>query len=104
MTTQTQTTTKQVTLSVEMRAKPGKEVALKQTLLSLVGPTLKEEGCINYILHEDPQDPANFLFYENWTSAEALEAHKATPHISAFFNIVGDLVVAQPQLRVWKLI
>lgn len=50
------------------RAKPGKERALREALLAVRGPTLKEKGCINYDLHESPSLPGVFVFLENWES------------------------------------
>ena len=67
-----------------IRAKPGKEEEVKQALLGLVSPTRGEAGCINYDLHQSHEDPALFLFYENWTSKAALDAHAHSPHIQAF--------------------
>ena len=38
--------------------------------LKLIDITRAEEGCINYDLHQDNENPAHFLFYENWKSRE----------------------------------
>ena len=40
-----------VSLVAYLQAKPGKEQELVDTLLSLVGPTRQEAGCIDYHLH-----------------------------------------------------
>ena len=55
-----------------MRAQPGKEDVLRQALLALVDPTRTEDGCIQYDLHEENQQPGHFVFFERWTSKEAL--------------------------------
>ena len=47
-----------------VKAKPGMEETVKQELLALVGPTLKEEGCLNYELHQSVDNKAWFRFYE----------------------------------------
>jgi quinol monooxygenase YgiN len=60
--------TAQVTVFALVKAKPGMEETVKQELLALVGPTLKEEGCLNYGLHQSLDNKAWFRFYENWTS------------------------------------
>ena len=33
-----------------------------------------------------------FFFYENWESAEALDAHLGTPRLRHFAAIMGDLL------------
>jgi quinol monooxygenase YgiN len=72
-----------VTLTATVVAKPGQEDAVKEALLSLVEPTRKEPGCLLYNLHQSKTDPTLFLFYEQWASQEALDAHGKTPHMKA---------------------
>ena len=81
-----------LTVIASMRAKPGKEQALRDALESLVEPTSKEDGYVNYDLHQGVEDPAVFFFYENWESGQALDAHLATPHLVEFVGIMGDLL------------
>ena len=72
-----------VILTAIVKAKPGQEDAVKEALLSLVEPTRKEAGCLCYNLHQSKGDPTQFMFYEQWASQEALDAHVKTPHIRA---------------------
>ena len=73
-----------LTVVAEMQAKPGGESELRGELLKMVGFTLQEDGCVQYDLHESTATPGKFVFYENWTSAAALEKHGASAHIQAF--------------------
>ncbi len=95
---------KNVTVVATFRARPGKETELKQALIGLVAPTRKEAGCINYDLHASPEDPAKFLFHENWTSKAHLDAHLANAHIQALLPRVGELCVAMPEIKIWEQI
>ena len=79
----------------ELVAKPGNEEEVRRHLLGFVEPTRKEEGCVQYDLHESIAEPGRFFFYENWTSDELLQKHLASPHIAAFREVAGDLL-AQP--------
>jgi quinol monooxygenase YgiN len=83
-----------LTVFAEMHAKPGKEEALREALLGLIGPTKKEAGYVQYDLHMDNDDPKHFLFYENWTSRAFLDAHLASPHLQAFVARVDELLAA----------
>jgi quinol monooxygenase YgiN len=65
---------------------PGKEAELKAHLLSLTAPMLAEKGCLRYDLFQSPVKRHEFMRYEVWTSAEALEAHKQTPHLRSSFE------------------
>jgi quinol monooxygenase YgiN len=62
-------------------AKSGQEKALKEILNSLIEPTLLEEGCLNYDLHECLDNPGQFMFYENWVNQLAHARHCEMPHI-----------------------
>ena len=64
------------------RAKPGHEDALRASLESLIAPTLREAGCVQYDLHEEVETPGAFLFYEIWESQSHLDAHAASVHLS----------------------
>ena len=93
-----------VTVTATFEARPGKEAELKKALLSLVAPTHKEAGCLNYDLHVSPENPAKFLFHENWTSRELLDAHLKSPHIAVLLSRLDELCTAFPQITIWEKI
>ena len=76
----------------EMVAKPGKEEELKRHMIALVAPTLKEEGCVQYDLHQSTSEPGRFVFYENWTSREMLDRHSKSEHIAAFRSVRDEIL------------
>jgi quinol monooxygenase YgiN len=43
-----------------------------------------EEGCLAYTFSADLASPDTLHLFEVWTSAEALELHRQTPHMAAF--------------------
>jgi quinol monooxygenase YgiN len=73
-------------------AKPGYEERLREALEGIVGPTRKEQGALQYDLHRDLQEPRRFVFFERWTSQEALAAHAKSAHITAYKQAVADWV------------
>ncbi len=95
---------KTVTVVATFQAKPGKETELKNALIGLVAPTRKEAGCINYDLHASPEDPAKFLFHENWTSQAHLNTHLANTHIQELLPRVDELCVGMPEIKIWNKI
>jgi quinol monooxygenase YgiN len=80
-----------LTVVARFHAQPGKEDALRQVLLTLIEPTRREEGCLQYDLHEENGKPGHFIFYENWASKEVLDRHAASPHFTAILPRVSDL-------------
>lgn len=79
----------------EMTARGGKEDELRQKLTGFVAPTRVENGCVQYDLHEAEDRPGHFLFFEKWTSVEALEAHLSSPHIAAVLPQLAS-ILAEP--------
>lgn len=93
-----------VTVVAQIRAKPGKEVAVRKELLSLVGPSRKDAGCLNYDLHQVAGNPALFLFHENWASQADLDRHLQKPDLQAVLARVGQMVAEPPQITLWEKI
>jgi len=95
---------KTITVVATFQAQPGKEVELKKALISLVAPTRNEAGCINYDLHISPEDPAKFLFHENWTSKAHLNAHLQNAHVQVLLPRLNELAVGMPEIKIWEKI
>lgn len=64
-----------LTIVANITASAGKIDLVKAELLKLIDVTRAEEGCIDYDLHQDDEDPAHFMFYENWESRELWQIH-----------------------------
>jgi quinol monooxygenase YgiN len=75
----------------EVRAKPGKESALRDITLPLVAQVRNEPNNLLYFLHEDRETPGRFVFYEIFASKADFEAHNVTPHVQAWFARLPDL-------------
>lgn len=85
-------------------AKPGKEQVLKEVLHSLIALTLQEEGCLNYDLHECPENPAKFMFYENWVTQQSHAKHCETPHIKAWRARQSELLAKPYEVTFWGMV
>ena len=72
-----------LTIVASIHANPDQVELVKAELEKLIPITRAEEGCIQYDLHQDDEDPARFLFYENWESRELWLAHMESPHLKA---------------------
>jgi quinol monooxygenase YgiN len=90
-----------LTITALIKAKAGMEEKAKQELMSLVGPTRAEKGCIDFDLHQSTDDKSLFMFYENWTSKDALDAHMQAPHIKAFGGKAAELLAEPIKATFW---
>jgi quinol monooxygenase YgiN len=79
-------------LTAISRAKPQHIEQFKALLLALVVESRKEEACIQYDLHQSSDDPALFIFHEEWASKEVLELHNQTAHINKFIKDSVDII------------
>jgi quinol monooxygenase YgiN len=72
---------------------------VKAELLKLIKTTRAEAGCINYDLHQDNDNPAYFLFYENWESRELWQDHMGKQHLldylAATEGAVKEFVISE---------
>jgi quinol monooxygenase YgiN len=86
-----------VTVVAKLTVKVAAIEAAKAELLTMIAPTRAEEGCIEYRLHQDNDDPTVFIFYENWESLVCLERHMESEHfkcyVAALSGLIADKVV-----------
>lgn len=93
-----------LTVVAEIIAKAGCEERLREELLRLIEPTRAEEGCLQYDLHVSTEQPGHFLFYENWTSREALDRHLATPHLERLSALLPELAEGEARIATFRRI
>ena len=94
---------KTLTIVASIEAKPDKIDLVKEELKKLIAPTLKEAGCIQYDLHQDNQNPALFLFFENWESRKLWQDHMNNTHLAEYASATeGSInsIVIQEMSRV----
>jgi quinol monooxygenase YgiN len=75
---------------------------MKAALLDMVSKVKDEEGTLVYTLHQDPGNPAVFLFYEKYKDAEALTVHSSTPHFKALFKTIKPMLDGAPEIAMYN--
>jgi quinol monooxygenase YgiN len=95
---------KSIVVIARVKAKSGKKEELKKELLKLIEPSRKDDGCINYDLHNSEDEPGQFMFHETWRDKEALTKHLATPHLRKFIEISDNLIEGQINISLWNKI
>ena len=81
-----------VTVVAKLVVQAGSVDQVKAELLKLLTLTRLEDGCIQYNLHQDNEDPAVFVFYETWQSLACLEKHMNSDHFKRYINAVGSMI------------
>lgn len=81
-----------LTIVANIKANPDKINLVKEELLKLIEITRSEEGCINYDLHQDNENPTHFVFYENWENRDLWQTHMNAPHLAAYMTATDGCV------------
>ena len=81
-----------LTIVANIIAKEDKVELVKAELLKLIEITRAEKGCINYDLHQDNENKAYFLFYENWENRELWLTHMDNQHLKDYMEATEGAV------------
>lgn len=81
-----------LTIVATIKAKADQVEIMKAELEKMVALTRAEDGCVQYDLHQDNDDPSRFLFYENWQSRDHWQRHMASEHLQAYQQATADAV------------
>ena len=73
-----------LTIVANITAKSDKIDLVKVGLEKLIDITRSEEGCLQYDLHQDNENPSHFMFYENWESRELWQKHMGVQHLKDY--------------------
>ena len=64
---------------------------LRALLDAMLKPSRAEPGNLRYDLWQDQSDPNRFVLDELYADADAVAAHRATPHFQNYLSQIGDL-------------
>jgi len=82
----------QLTIVANIIAKPEHIDLVKVQLIKLIETTRAEQGCINYDLHQNNDNPAHFMFYENWQTRQLWQAHMNNQHLQDYVEAVDGAI------------
>ncbi len=78
-----------------LTARPGKETELSALLDTMLAPSRAEPGNHRYDLWTDPATPGRFVLDELYADADAVAAHRATPHFQTYLSRIEALAERQ---------
>lgn len=81
-----------LTIVANIKAKSDKIDFVRAELEKLIETTRAEKGCVQYDLHQDNDNPAHFMFYENWESRELWQAHSRAEHIQNYRTATKEAI------------
>ncbi len=79
---------------VTVKVKPGMGTQFKDIILENATAAVREEpDCHMFRVMNTEGDPDTFHFFEVYTNAAALDAHREYPHYKKFRELTADMVV-----------
>ncbi|GAB4240257.1 MAG: hypothetical protein Kow0032_27780 [Methyloligellaceae bacterium] len=93
-----------IAIIVDFEAKPGHGADLRDALLAQASNSKTHEpGCRHFDVVANPDNPEQFLLYELYDDAAAVEAHRAADYYARFRETI-DPIVARRDFRQWELL
>lgn len=80
------------TVIVTLEAKQGKEKELEAALTTAALASRSEHACLEYRLHRNLENTAQFILYEIWESKEKHQEQFTKPYIKKLANQLPDLL------------
>jgi quinol monooxygenase YgiN len=80
--------------------KPGNESDFINVAGTMIENSNKEEGCMGYMLYQDPYEKTNFIFVESYKNQAAVDAHFATPYFKEFGTKIADLTSKPTEIKI----
>lgn len=77
--------------------------AALDAIATLVAATVNEDGCGSYGFYQTPGEPTVFRVFEEWESAEAMNAHMASEHFLAFMGAAGEIGITGASLSQYSV-
>jgi len=66
-----------ITILFHLTIRPGAEPAVNAVLGEMTRVSRGDDGCLNYIFHQQRDDRRQWVLYEQWRDQAALDAHVA---------------------------
>jgi quinol monooxygenase YgiN len=85
-----------------LKISPQKIADVRQAVRAIVSETRKEPGCIYYAFAEDFLEPGTIRIAERWESWEALKAHVAMPHFTAWRAVLKEIGVDEREVTAYE--
>jgi quinol monooxygenase YgiN len=89
-----------ISIVAKFEVNTGKEQKFLELVKELAVASQAEEGCIEYILHNDVQKPLTYCIIEKWKDQKAIDSHNSSAHFTSIVPKIVDITKAE--INVYK--
>jgi quinol monooxygenase YgiN len=87
-------------ITARVYIKPGSEDLFIEAAKTIIENSNKEEGCLGYMLYQDPYERTNFIFVEKWKNQAAIDYHFATVHFKDFGTRIEGMTAKPAEIKI----
>jgi quinol monooxygenase YgiN len=80
--------------------KSGRENDFISAAKTMIENSNKEEGCLGYMLYQDPYEKTDFIFVESYKDQAAIDFHFGTDYFKAFGDLIGDMTSQPTEIKI----
>lgn len=77
---------------------------VENALRAMIPDVQNEPNALAYAFHRQADDPAKFLYYEQYTDKAALEFHGSTPYFKALVASLDGKLACAPEETFYELV
>ncbi len=82
--------------------KPEKVQEFTDMCKKLVDESVKEEGCIEYGLYQELQNPEILTMLEEWRDESSLDEHMKSDHFIEIFPLFSECLVKEAEVSIYR--
>ena len=82
---------------------PGKESDFISAAQVIIENSNKEEGCLGYMLYQDPYEKTNFIFVERYKNQAAIDVHFAASYFKEFGAKIADMTSKPMEVKIFDI-
>ena len=86
----------------KFHVKPEKIQEFMNLCNKLVDETVKEEGCLEYGLYQELQNPEILTMLEEWQDESSLDEHMKSNHFVEILPLVSECLVKEAEVNMYK--
>jgi quinol monooxygenase YgiN len=80
--------------------KSGSEDLFIESARTIIEKSNSEEGCLSYMLFQDPYEKTNFIFVEKWKNQAAIDYHFGTEHFKEFGTRIAEMTSKPTEIKI----
>ncbi|HYC91609.1 MAG TPA: putative quinol monooxygenase [Thermoanaerobaculia bacterium] len=90
----------EVTVVARAKFRPGTEEEAERALRANAESSRSEDGCVSYAVLRG--DDGAFMTVERWRTRADADQHMTTPHVQQLLATITPLLVAPPEITVYR--